>query len=67
MMTPFPPKTPMQMRLEAERRANPQPKRQPPGEIDPSKRPTLHSESGDQTDATIDWLAHLAAGRIQVR
>jgi hypothetical protein len=67
MFNLFPGKTPMRMRLEAERRANPQPKRQPSGDVDPSKRPTLHSESGDKIDATIDWLAHLAAGRIPVR
>ena len=63
----FPGKTPMRMRIEAERRANPQPRRQPRGEIDPSRRPTLHSDSGDEIDATIDWLAHVAAGRIEVR
>jgi hypothetical protein len=38
----------MRMRIEAERRANPQPRRQPPGKVDPSKRPTLHSDSGDE-------------------
>jgi hypothetical protein len=63
----FPGKSPMRMRIEAERRAGPQPRRQPPGEINPSKRPTLHSDSGDEIDATIEWLAHLAAGRIEVR
>jgi hypothetical protein len=43
MMTPFRPKTPMQMRLEAERRANPRPST-PLGKPDPSKRPLLHRE-----------------------
>jgi hypothetical protein len=44
MMTPFPPKTPAQMRREAEERANPRPSK-PLGKVDPSKRPIL---SGDR-------------------
>lgn len=67
MMTPFPPKTPMMMRREAERRANPQPKPRPPGKIDPADRPQLTSETPRELDATIDWLAHIAAGRIEVK
>jgi hypothetical protein len=66
-MTPFPPKTPTQMRLEAQRRAHPQPKRQPPGKVNPAKYPPLATETGREVDATVDWLAHLAAGRIVVR
>lgn len=58
-------KTPMQMRLAAERRARP--KRTTHGEIDAAARPPLHSETGAELDATIDWLAHIAAGRIEVR
>lgn len=58
-------KTPMQMRLEAERPVRRETRSA--GKIDPAARPLLHSDSGDEIDATIDWLAHLAAGRIQVR
>jgi hypothetical protein len=57
---------PTQMRIEAERgcarRAA-----APVGEPDPAQRPPLHSDSADEIAATIDWLAHLAAGRIPVR
>jgi hypothetical protein len=66
MMTPQPLKTPMQMRLEAERRANPPPSR-PLGEADPSKRPLQQSDGDAEQDATAEWLAHIEAGRIQVR
>jgi hypothetical protein len=59
-------KTPMQMRIEAERgrarRAS-----APAGEPDPAQRPPLHSDSADEIAATIDWRAHIAAGRIEVR
>jgi hypothetical protein len=66
MMTPFPPKTPTQMRLEAEPRANPR-KETPLGKPDPARRPIIESETGREIDATTDWLAHVAAGRITVR
>ena len=66
MMTPFPPKTPMQMRLEAERRKNPPPPHVS-GKVDPADRPQLASETPLEVDATVDWLAHIAAGRIEVR
>ena len=56
-MTPFPPKTPRQMRREAERRTNPQPPK-PAGEIDPARRPPLYLESRIETDAATEWLAH---------
>ena len=66
MMTPFPPKTPMQMRREAEQRGKPEAR--PLGPPDPSKRPMLlPADSGREVDATIEWLAHLAAGRIAIR
>lgn len=65
MMTPFPPKTPAQMRREAEPPARRKPA--PPGKIDPAARQPLHSDTGAELDATIDWLAHIAAGRIVVR
>jgi hypothetical protein len=32
-----------------------------------SRLPDEVNPSGDEIDATIDWLAHLAAGRIEVR
>ena len=64
MMTPFPPKTPMQMRREAKQRGEPKPLSPP----DPSQRPRiLPADSGLEVDATIEWLAHISAGRIQVR
>jgi hypothetical protein len=55
MMTPFPPKTPMQMRREAERRGKPQPKLRKPGQIDPAKRPQL--DAGD-------WSAYVRTGAV---
>jgi hypothetical protein len=67
MLTPFPPKTPMQMRREAEQRRNPQPKPRPPGDIDPASRPPQAFETPREVEATMDWLAHIAAGRIQIR
>ena len=78
MMTPFPPKSSarrtcrgrsstgeMQMRRERERPARPP--GPPPGKVDPAHRPTLHCETGAEIDATIDWLAHVAAGRIEAQ
>ena len=41
MMTPFPPKTPTQMRREAEARGKPKRRLPKPGPIDPAKRPRL--------------------------
>ena len=66
MMTPFPPKLPMQMRLEAERRANPSRDASRPAKSIRQSARLYRPKSGDQVDAAIDWLAHLAAGRIQV-
>ncbi len=66
-MRDHPPKTAMQMRLEAERRANPQPPKRAAGKINSANRPAQHSEAPAEVDATSDWLAHIAAGRIQVR
>jgi hypothetical protein len=54
----FPGKTPFQMRREAERRANPEPKAQPPGKIDPSQFPPLSADGDDAAEAANDWLAH---------
>jgi hypothetical protein len=34
------------------------------GPIDPAKRPLQESETSRELDATIDWLAHIHAGRI---
>jgi hypothetical protein len=71
VMTPFPPKTPMQMRREKEDgpprptpRLTPQQKR----EIEP-KRPPLGGDNDldEEMAATADWLAHIQAGRIDVR
>ena len=71
MMTPFPPKSVLRMRLDAEQRGKPQPRRQPkpkpPVPLDSSKRPKMASEGEGVVDATIDWLAHIRHGRIQVR
>jgi len=67
MMTPFPPKTPAQMRREAEHGP---PKVSPPlGPVDPAKRPPLADDEYDADNqwATAEWLAHIAAGRIDVR
>lgn len=68
MLTPFPPKTPMQMRLEAERRERPT-KPLPVGQFNPAARTLRASEAESDAalDAAADWLAHLAAGRIEVR
>ena len=60
-------KSPMQMRREAEERRNPTPKSPPPGTVDPAQLPALASETGAELDAAIDWLAHIAAGRIEVK
>ena len=65
-MPPFA-KSPMQMRREAEERRNPAPKAPPPGPVDAADRPQLASETGEALDAATDWLAHLAAGRIEVK
>jgi len=74
MMTPFPPKTPMQMRREAEAREKPQ-SSPASGPADPSKRSPelsrrvspLHCDTGAEISATIEWLAHVHAGRIEVK
>jgi hypothetical protein len=65
-MLPFA-KSPMQMRREAERRGKPAPRTPQPGPVDASHLPHLASETGAELDAAIDWLAHLAAGRIEVK
>ena len=58
-------KTPLQVRCEAERRGRPP--APPLPEPDRSKRPSLAPEPPQDFDATLDWLAHLAAGRIITR
>jgi hypothetical protein len=60
-------KTPLQMRLEAER--GPRRPSPPPGDINPADRPPLESEADEQAvlDATASWLGHVQAGRIPVR
>ena len=65
MMTPFPPKTPAMMRREAAQRGGTRLK--PLGPVDPYSRPLQASETGAELDAAIDWLAHLADGRIEVK
>lgn len=55
MMTPFPPKTPMQMRLQAGR-GNRRPAAKLSGQVDPAKYLPLHCETGAEVDAT-DRLA----------
>jgi hypothetical protein len=64
MFKRFPGKSPTQMRREREGR---RPSSPPPGPVDPARRPPLHRDTADQIAATADWLAHIAAGRIQVR
>jgi hypothetical protein len=62
----FPGKSPMQMRREAEQGATP-PSAPTPRPVDPASLPPLHSDNPDELRATADWLAHIAAGRIQVK
>ncbi len=64
----FPGKTPTQMRREAERAAGVKPPA-PLGPADPARRPPQASEAEEDAaiDAAADWLAHIAAGRIEVR
>ena len=61
-------KTPTQMRREAEGVKQP---RRPASAApaDPSKYPQLRSDGNgdDEIDATREWLAHIAAGRIEVK
>jgi hypothetical protein len=60
-------KTPMMMRLEAER--GPRRPLPPPGDSNPAARPPLASEAEEQAvlDATASWLGHIQVGRIPVR
>jgi hypothetical protein len=53
MLTPFPPKTPLQMRREAEQRGRPKRRLQKPGSVDPAKRPVLDG---------ANWAAYLRTG-----
>jgi hypothetical protein len=72
MMTPFPPKTPAQMRREAEHGP---PRPVPP--LTPQQRRQIEvrhpplgggdNDRDDEYEATADWLAHIQAGRIEVR
>jgi hypothetical protein len=55
MMTPFPPKTPMQMRREVEERGKPKRRLPKPGPVAPDKRPVLDG---------ANWVAYLRTGRI---
>jgi hypothetical protein len=57
----------MQMRREAEERRNPQPTPKPLGDANSAKRPRQAYETPREVEATMDWLAHVAAGRIQLR
>ena len=71
MMTPFPPKTPMQMRREAEdgpRRPSPPLSPEQRRQIE-AKHPPLGGDNDldEEQAATADWLAHIQAGRIEVR
>ncbi len=67
MMTPFPPKTPTQMRREAEQRGKPARRAVKPGPVDPAAYPPLAAETPGEHEAAADWLAHIAAGRLQIR
>ena len=71
MMTPFPPKTPMQMRREAEHgppRPTPPLTPQQKREIE-ARHPPLGGDNDldEEMAATADWLAHIQAGRIEVK
>jgi hypothetical protein len=66
MMTPFPPKTPTQMRREAEQRGKPAKREIKPGPVDSAAYPQLASETPREVEATAAWMAHIAAGRIAV-
>jgi hypothetical protein len=59
-------KSPRQMRREAEQGTCPA-KPEKLGPINPANLPTLAGETRRQLDATIEWLAHIQAGRIEVR
>ena len=61
----FPGKTPMRMRIEAEQGCAR--KIEPRGEVDSASRPALQPDNPDELDATVDWLRHITAGRIEVR
>ena len=58
-------KSPTEMRREAER--GERSKSPPPGPVDPSRLPPLFSETGRELDAAREWLAHVQAGRIEVK
>jgi len=64
----FPGKTPTQMRREAQEAAGVKPPK-PLGPADPARCPPRASEheADPAIEAAMDWLAHIAAGRIQVR
>jgi|KBSMisStaDraftv2_1062788.scaffolds.fasta_scaffold254038_2 hypothetical protein len=55
MMTPFPPKTPTQMRREAEQRGKPKRRLPKPGPVDPARRPVLDG---------ANWAAFLRTGSV---
>ena len=58
MLTPFPPKTPLQMRREAEERGKPKRRLPKPGSVGPAKRPVLDG---------ANWAAFLRTGVIEPR
>lgn len=62
----FPGRTPTQMRIDAQR-TKPQPRTPAPMTVNPTQYPRMHCDSANEVHATRDWLAHIAAGRIQVR
>jgi hypothetical protein len=54
------------MRREAEQRGKPAKHEIKPGPVDPADYPQLAPEAPREVEATADWLAHIAAGRIAV-
>ena len=68
MYKSFPGKTPTQMRREAEHLQQPL-RSAPAAPVDPAKYPRLRSDDGGEAEAnaTREWLAHIAAGRIEVK
>jgi hypothetical protein len=55
------------MRRETEQRGKPARREIKPGPVDPAAYPPLAPETPREVEATADWLAHIAAGRISVR
>ena len=60
-------KSPMQQRREAERSGKPSPQPLPSASVDALKLPQLEAETTREVRPATDWLAHIEAGRIEVK